>query len=144
MTKKMKTTAYRSQMMSKIKSTGGKAEVLLRKKLWHHGIRYRKNYKRLPGKPDIAITKYKIAVFVDGEFWHGYDWRTKKERIKSNREYWISKIEKNIARDKYQNEELRKLGWTVLRFWESHEVLKKTDDCVKKILKTVDEKNNMN
>lgn len=76
------TKEYRSKMMSKIRSTGGKAETLLAKRIWHEGYRYFRNYKKLPGKPDIAITKYKIAIFVDGEFWHGYDWDNQK--IKAN------------------------------------------------------------
>lgn len=135
------TKEYRSKMMSKIRSSGGKAETLLAKKLWHKGIRYFRNYKKLPGKPDIAITKYKVAIFVDGEFWHGYDWETQKyKRIHTNRDYWIPKIEKNIKRDREVNEELRKKGWTVIRFWEKHEVLKDIDECVRKVNKIIDEK----
>lgn len=135
------TKEYRSKMMSKIRSTGGKAETILVKSLWHKGIRYFKNYKQLPGKPDIAITKYKIAVFIDGEFWHGYDWKNqKKKRIQTNRDYWIPKIEKNMERDKRVNKELKDLGWTVIRFWERHEVLKDTNKCVKEIMKVVDSK----
>lgn len=127
----MESKEYRSKMMSKIKSTGGKAETMLAKELWHSGIRYFRNYKKLPGKPDIAITKYKIAVFVDGEFWHGYDWENqKKKRMHTNREYWISKIEKNMKRDTIVNKQLEELGWTVLRFWEKSEVLKDLSKCV--------------
>ena len=84
--------------MSKVKLKGGKAEILLAKALWHQGYRYRKNDKRLPGSSDIAILKYHIAVFVDGEFWHGKDWEARKMRLKRNREYWIEKIEENMAR----------------------------------------------
>lgn len=136
------TKEYRSKMMSKIRSTGGKAEIRLAKKMWHEGIRYFKNYKKLPGKPDIAITKYKIAVFVDGEYWHGYDWENqKKKRIHTNRDYWIPKIERNMARDKEVNEKLEKMGWTVIRFWEKHEVLKNIDDCVDKVKELINEKN---
>lgn len=80
--------------MSKVKLKGGKAEILLAKALWHQGYRYRKNDKRLPGSPDIAILKYHIAVFVDGEFWHGKDWEARKMRLKRNREYWIEKSKK--------------------------------------------------
>ena len=120
---KFKTTKQKSAEMSRVQSTGGKDEVILRKMLWHKGIRYRTNYKKLPGKPDIAITKYKIAVFIDGEFWHGYEWEKHKPRIKRNREYWIHKIEYNIEHDKEVNEKLRADGWIVLRFW-SKKVLK--------------------
>ncbi|MBO3093170.1 very short patch repair endonuclease [Schleiferilactobacillus harbinensis] len=136
---KLKTTAYRSQMMSKIRSTGGKAETMLAKMLWHSGIRYRRNYRPLPGKPDIAITKYRVAVFVDGEFWHGYDWANQKEkRIHRNREYWIPKIERNMARDREEETELKAMGWTVLRFWEKHQVLKDPEACVDAVLATVE------
>lgn len=103
--------------MSRVHSTNGKDEIILEKLLWHNGVRYRKNYKELPGKPDIAITKYKIAVFIDGEFWHGYDWNNYKNHIKSNRGYWIKKIEYNMRHDQEVNEQLRKQGWIVLRFW---------------------------
>ncbi|WP_281165896.1 very short patch repair endonuclease [Liquorilactobacillus sicerae] len=109
--------------MSRVHSTNGKDEVALEKMLWHKGIRYRKNYKKLPGKPDIAITKYKIAIFIDGEFWHGYDWNNYKTHIKSNRDYWIKKIEYNMQHDQKVNEQLRNQDWTVLRFW-SKRVLK--------------------
>ncbi|MET1249166.1 very short patch repair endonuclease [Sporolactobacillus sp. STCC-11] len=138
MTKKLITTPYRSQMMKKIRSTGGKAETELAKALWHHGIRYRRNYKQLIGKPDIVITTKKIVIFVDGEFWHGYDWENQKQkRIHKNREYWIAKIEKNIARDKKIDVTLTQNGWTVLHFWEKHQVLKNLEKCVDKILEAV-------
>lgn len=139
LSKKLETTEYRSQMMSKIRSTGGKAEVILRKMLWHEGIRYRKNYKALPGKPDIVITKYKVIVFIDGEFWHGYDWENQKnKRIHRNRDYWIPKIEKNIARDRSTDEKLTEQGWKVLHFWEKHEVLKSPEWCLQVILKEIE------
>lgn len=135
MPQKLKTTKYRSKMMSKIHSTGGKAEILLRKKLWHQGIRYYKNYKKLPGKPDIVISKYHIIIFVDGEFWHGYNWKIQKEKyIHRNRKYWINKIEKNMLRDEREDTELRNMGWSIIRFWEKHEVLKNPDKCTSIIL----------
>ena len=132
------TKEYRSKMMSKIRSTGGKAETLLAKRIWHEGYRYFRNYKKLPGKPDIAITKYKIAIFVDGEFWHGYDWDNQKlKRIHTNRDYWIPKIEKNMAKDKQVNEELRNMGWIVIRFWEKHEVLININECVLEVKEAI-------
>ena len=103
--------------MSKVHVTEGKDEVVIRKILWDNGIHYRKNYKELPGKPDIAITKYKIAVFIDGEFWHGYDWENYRNHIKRNRDYWIPKIEHNLKHDQEVNAKLEEKGWTVLRFW---------------------------
>lgn len=122
--------------MSKVKLKNGTAEQLLAKQLWHLGYRYRKNYKGLPGSPDIVISKYKVAVFVDGEFWHGQDWNNRKERLKRNREYWIEKIEENIRRDQRVNTELQDKGWTVIRFWEK-EVLKDTTKCVDKIVSEI-------
>lgn len=121
-----------SKRMSNVRLKKGKAETMLAKALWHHGYRYRLNYKALPGSPDIAITKNKVAVFVDGEFWHGYKWSDRKNKLKANREYWIEKIEENIARDRRNDEKLKELGWTVLHFWEK-EVLKELESCLNTI-----------
>ena len=105
----------------------------MRKALWKRGIRYRINYKKLPGCPDLVITKSKIAIFIDGEFWHGFEWTKKRERIKDNREYWIPKIERNIERDKEVNEKLAKEGYEVFRFW-SRQVNQELGKCVSIIL----------
>lgn len=118
--------------MSRVKLKGGKAETLLAKALWHRGCRYRKNDKKLPGSPDIVIFKHHIAVFVDGEFWHGKDWETRKTRLKRNREYWIEKIEENMARDIRNDQLLTQLGWTPIHFWEK-EVMKNLPACVTEI-----------
>jgi DNA mismatch endonuclease (patch repair protein) len=126
------TTPEVSKRMGKVRLKKGKAETLLAKALWHQGIRYRLNYKKLPGSPDIAITKHRIAVFVDGEFWHGFDWDNRKEKLKANRDYWIEKIEENIARDHRNDEKLNELGWRPLHFWEK-EVLKDLQGCLSRI-----------
>ena len=131
------TPEQRRKNMRAIKSKDTKAELLLRKALWHKGYRYYKNYKSLPGKPDIVFIKSKIAVFVDGEFWHGYDWDQNRKKIQTNKEFWISKIERNIERDREINFELKKLGWVVLRFW-SKDVEKNLDVCIKKIEKKLE------
>ena len=123
------TDAQTSKRMSNVKLKQGDAEKLLAKKLWHKGYRYRLNYKAMPGSPDIAILKYHIAIFVDGEFWHGYDWANKKEKLKRNREYWIEKIEENISRDSRVDKELVAKGWTPVHFW-SKEVIKETESCI--------------
>lgn len=115
--------------MSQIRSQNTKIEIRLRKALWHLGIRYRINYPALPGKPDIAITKHKIAIFCDGEFWHGKDWQAKKEKINSNRDYWIPKIERNIMRDAEIDKKLHALDWKVLRFWGT-DIQKNLEACV--------------
>jgi len=103
--------------MSAIKSKGTKPELILAKALWERGHRYRKNNPKVFGKPDFTFKKYKIAIFVDGEFFHGHNWSERKEKLISNREYWIPKIEKNIARDKAVNQHLIASGWQVIRFW---------------------------
>lgn len=118
--------------MSKVKLKGGTAETLLAKALWHQGYRYRKNDKKLPGSPDIVILKHRIAVFVDGEFWHGKDWATRKGRLKRNREYWIEKIEENMARDLRNDQLLTQAGWMPIHFWEK-EVIKNLDECIAEI-----------
>jgi DNA mismatch endonuclease, patch repair protein len=112
------TTPERSVLMSKIKSKETQPEKKLRNTLWHLGIRYRKNVKKLPGSPDILIGKYKLAIFIDGAFWHGHNWEEKKGKIKSNRSFWIPKIERNMQRDGENNEKLAQMGYTVMRFWD--------------------------
>jgi DNA mismatch endonuclease (patch repair protein) len=122
----------RHYTMSRIKNKDTKIEILLRKALWHKGIRYRKNYKLLPGAPDIAITKYNIAIFCDGEFWHGKDWGIKKGRIRNNYEYWIPKIEPNMQRDDEVDKQLEQLGWVVIRFW-GVDIQKNIDSCIETV-----------
>lgn len=126
--------------MSKVHLKNGKAETILAKRLWHEGYRYRRNYKKLPGSPDIALTTYKVAVFVDGEFWHGENWKERKAKLKHNREYWIEKIEENMARDKRVDGQLQEMGWTTLHFWEK-QVLKHTDECLQVVLELLEKKN---
>ena len=110
MTYKFVTSKQRSELMSKIRSNNTKPELLLRRKLWGQGLRFSRKTSKLPGKPDIVLEKYKIAVFIDGEFWHGYRWKQKKKKIKDNRDYWIPKIERNVARDRKNNRQLRRAG----------------------------------
>lgn len=132
------TKEQRRKNMQHIKSNDTKIEMLLRKALWGKGYRYRKNYKDLPGKPDIALTKYKIAIFCDGEFFHGKDWETLRSRLEksNNSEYWISKISKNRKRDDEVNKKLSFLGWTVIRFW-GNDIKNNTDECIKVIQEAV-------
>lgn len=112
-----KTKEQISYNMRRVKSKDSQIELLLRRELWNRNLRYRKNVKSIYGKPDIAFLGKKIAIFVDSEFWHGYDWNNKQHEIKSNRDFWIPKIERNIQRDLEVNEHLRNDGWLVLRFW---------------------------
>ena len=124
--------------MSKIRGKDTSIEVALRKVLWRRGYRYRKNLKSLPGSPDIALTKYKIAIFCDSEFFHGKDWEVLKGKLQNgkNPDYWIKKIERNIERDHEKDQELIAEGWTVIHFW-GKEILKNTDECIKVIEETI-------
>lgn len=131
------TPEQRRQNMQAIHSKDTTIELLLRKALWERGVRYRKNYKKLIGKPDIAITKYKIAVFCDSDYWHGYDWENRNQRIKSNRDYWVPKIERNMARDREVTEALQRDGWLVLRFWE-WQIRKHLSECVESVLQAIE------
>lgn len=126
------TPEQRRKNMQAIKSTATKDEVRLANALWHLGYRYRKNNKKIFGKPDITFAKYKIAIFIDSEFFHGKDWELQQLRIKSNRDYWIPKIERNMKRDIEVNAFLLSQNWTVLRFW-SKEVQKELKTCLEKI-----------
>lgn len=130
------TTPEISARMGNVSLKGGSSERELAKSLWGAGVRYRKNYKRLPGSPDIAITKYKVAVFVDGEFWHGENWEERKTKLKSNREYWIEKIEENIARDKRNDRLLEEMGWVPIHFWEK-DVKKHLGSCLNKVIDAI-------
>ena len=131
--KEYDSTPETRKRMGNVKLKNGTAESLLAKKLWHMGFRYRKNDKRYPGSPDILIPKYKTAIFVDGEFWHGKDWEQRKERLQRNREYWIAKIEENMTRDSRNDNLLLEKGWQPIHFWEK-EVLKQTDLCIERII----------
>ncbi len=129
------TSIQRHKNMKNIKSRDTKPEVILRKALWHRGLRYRKNYNALPGKPDIVLIRQKIAIFVDGDFWHAKGHQDQPgEQIKSHQKYWKPKLKRNVERDKEVNDMLTELGWMVLRFWES-DVKKNLDSCVKEIFR---------
>ena len=125
------TPEQRRKNMQHIRSRDTKIEVLLRKALWKKGYRYRKNYKELPGKPDIVLTKYKIAIFCDGEFFHGKDWEVLKPRLEksNNSDFWISKISRNREHDDEVNKKLLFMGWTVIRFL-GKDIKNNTSECV--------------
>lgn len=132
------TEEQRRHNMQSIKGQNTKIEILLRKALWNKGYRYRKNYTKLPGKPDIALTKYKIAIFCDGEFFHGKEWDALEGRLKKgkNAEFWIGKIKRNMERDDEVNKMLAYKGWTVIRFW-GDDIKKNIDECVRTIEETI-------
>ena len=128
------TPQQRQKNMKRIKCKDTAIELALRKALWERGHRYRKNYKGLPGHPDIVFTKYKIAIFCDGEFFHGKNWEEMKVSLQksNNSEYWIRKISRNIERDEEVNKQLRNVGWSVLRFW-GQDIKKDLNGCIKTI-----------
>ena len=128
----------RKKVMSRIRGKDTSIEVTLRKALWHRGYRYRKNYKALPGRPDICITKYRIAIFCDSEFFHGKDWDLLKPKLEkgNNGAYWGKKIEENIERDARFDKELVFLGWQVIHFW-GKDIQKNLDDCLKAVEEAV-------
>jgi DNA mismatch endonuclease (patch repair protein) len=112
------------KIMASVKSKNTRPELALRKALWRQGLRFRVNYKILPGKPDIVFTKTKIAVFCDGDYWHGHNWALRgmknlEEELAHYSEFWANKIRRNIQRDKEVNRQLTALGWKILRIWES-------------------------
>ncbi|WP_304343267.1 very short patch repair endonuclease [Chryseobacterium koreense] len=113
------TPEQRRKSMQANKSKGTKIEVLLGKALFAKGLRYRKNNRKVYGTPDFSMTKYKIAIFADGDFWHGKDWETRRKKLGENAAFWFEKMERNIERDFKVNQKLREEGWAVLRFWES-------------------------
>ena len=126
------TPEQRKKNMQAVKNKDSKIELILRKELWARGYRYRKNYSKVEGKPDIAFVGKKVAIFCDSEFWHGKDWEKKKHEIKSNKEFWYSKIKRNIKRDTIVNQKLEESGWKVLRFW-GKEILTNTNKCINQI-----------
>lgn len=122
--------------MKQVKSKGSQIETMLMKELWNRGLRYRKNVTRIYGKPDIVFIAKKVAVFCDSEFWHGFNWEERKKDFKTNQEFWIPKIERNIERDKEVTAKLTSQGWTVLRFW-GNDIKKHLLECADKIEEAV-------
>lgn len=130
------TAEQRRKNMQAIKSKDSQIELLLRKELWSRGLRYRKNVNNIYGKPDIAFIGKKVVVFCDSEFWHGYNWEERKLDFKSNQDFWIPKIERNIQRDKEVTSKLEADGWTVLRFW-GKDIKKNLSECADRIEKAI-------
>lgn len=129
--------------MSYIPSKGTRPEIALGKELWKNGLRYRKHYK-IVGRPDFAIVSNKIAIFVDGDFWHGNNWKLRglgslKHELSTYKKFWRDKIKKNIRRDDKANQELKRNGWRVMRFWES-DLKKNLDKIITRILKVYDKR----
>lgn len=135
--RKERTPEVTHKIMSSIKSKNTEPEMILRKALWAQGFRYRVNYKKLPGKPDVVFTRKKIAVFCDGDFWHGHNWALRgipslEDELATYSDFWREKILRNIARDKENTAKLEQDGWIVIRLWES-EIRSNLDECVKRV-----------
>lgn len=131
------TPEQRRRNMKHIRAADTKPEVRLRKALWHLGIRYRKNCRALPGTPDIVLTRQKIAIFVDGDFWHARGHQDHPgEQVGSHRDYWTKKLTRNVERDKEINDELTESGWLVLRFWEG-DIKRNLDEVLAEIQKYI-------
>ena len=128
----MRSKQHIQRNMEAVRASGSKIERVLGKALWKANLRYRKQYLKLPGKPDFALPRYKIAIFCDSHFWHGYNWKQKKFEHKSNKQFWHKKIRRNIERDKEVNAALKGMGWKVVRFWE-HEIRQNVDKCVERV-----------
>lgn len=131
------TSEQRHKNMQRIRGKDTTIEMRFRKALWERGYRYRKNFKDLPGKPDIVLTKYRIAIFCDSEFFHGKDWNDLEAQLLrgKNPEFWIKKIKRNMERDLEVDQQLHAMGWEVLRFW-GKEISRNLPDCIH----TVEEK----
>lgn len=125
-------TNQRRKTMSRIRGKETSIEIKLRKELWKRGYRFRKNYRKLPGSPDICLTKYKIAIFCDSEFFHGKEWEVLRPKVEkgNNGTYWVKKIQENINRDNEVDKKLNFLGWTVIHFW-GKDIFKNIDGCIK-------------
>ncbi|MCP1660933.1 very short patch repair endonuclease [Neisseria perflava] len=136
------TPEQRKKCMQANKSKGTKPELLLAKAMWQLGLRYRKNSNTVFGKPDFSFKKYKIAVFIDGEFWHGKDWEQRKNDLKSNREFWIAKIERNMRRDIEVTGQLEAEDWQVFRFW-GKDITKNAQPAAQKIYRAINEKRDL-
>lgn len=124
-----------SKIMASIKSTDTKPEMLLRRALWNRNYRYQVHYKKIPGRPDIALTKAKIAIFCDGDFWHGNNWKLRglssfEEELNQYDDYWKRKLLDNVERDERNNLLLTEEGWLVLRFWAS-DIQRDLPNCIR-------------
>ena len=132
------TKQQRHNCMARIKGKNTKPELIVRRFLWSHGLRYRINYSRLPGKPDLVLTKYRTVIFVNGCLWHGHDGCRYYRLPKSNVEYWTSKIENNKARDLRDRELLSKMGWNVVQIWECQLLPKNREAYLESLLNLLD------
>lgn len=136
------TAEQRHKNMQNNRSKGNSIECMFAKMLYQYGVKYTRNDKTIFGNPDFAFKSYKIAVFLDGDFWHGHNWNIHKADHKSNRDFWIPKIERNIERDQEVNTKLKNEGWNVIRFWGS-EYKARPDACLNIVLNMIQKQKNI-
>jgi DNA mismatch endonuclease (patch repair protein) len=132
----VKTKESKKPAIGRVPGFGTQIELVLGSALWAAGVRYRKQYRKIPGRPDFVVPKAKLAIFCDSSFWHGRGWPASSAQFRTNREFWLPKIERNIRRDEEVNGLLAGLGWTTLRFWDD-EILKRTNECVTRVLDAI-------
>ena len=132
----MKPKESKKSAIGRVPGFGTQIELVLGSALWAAGVRYRKQYRKIPGRPDFVVPKAKLAIFCDSSFWHGRGWPASSAQFRTNREFWLPKIERNIRRDEEVNGLLAGLGWTTLRFWDD-EILKRTNECVTRVLDAI-------
>jgi DNA mismatch endonuclease (patch repair protein) len=128
-----RTPEQRFRAMSNVKLKDGSLEVAIRSELHKRGYRFRKHVKALPGRPDAVFPKEKIAVFIDGDFWHGYRLPAWEHKLS---DFWREKIRANRERDRKNFLKLRRMGWQVIRIWQ-HQILDDRETCVKRVIATV-------
>ena len=127
------TPEQRSYCMSGIKGKDTGLEMRVRSELHRRGFRFRKHVKELPGKPDVVFTKAKVAVFIDGDFWHGYRFPAWEHKVS---DFWKQKINKNRERDRRNHRKLKEMGWTVIRLWQ-HDLERDFQECIERIIAAV-------
>ena len=137
----MREAVVTHKIMAAIPSKNTRPELALRKALWHKGYRYRVNVKKLPGKPDIVFSTARVAVFCDGDYWHGHNWAIRglpslEDELAGYSQFWRDKILGNIERDHRVTSELESSGWTVVRIWES-DVKADLESCVNKVISAI-------
>jgi DNA mismatch endonuclease (patch repair protein) len=129
------TVEQRSRCMSRVKNRDTDLERLVRSALHKRGLRFRKHVKALPGKPDVVFTRARVAVFIDGDFWHGYRFPAWEDTLSP---FWRNKIRLNRERDRKNFRKLRSRGWHVIRIWQ-HELRSNPEECVERIISAVDQ-----
>lgn len=125
--------------MSQIRSTDTKPEMIVRRGLWKRGFRYRLNYKRLPGHPDLVLRKYKTCIFINGCFWHGHEGCKYYTVPKTNTEFWVNKVQRNKERDERVKHELNAMGWNCITVWECELKSAKRDATLQSLAFTLNE-----